>query len=238
MTRFLLALPLALLPVSASAGDVSLGVTLGGALDLPDKASGDHTRFGPAGTLSIPVRVELAPSAWFVARLRADVGTGHDRVSWLQPAGEDAPRLAASEHWAMLGAGGLTLGLEGRVPTDGSLRPFAGFGVGGAFVGTWHSFGVSDSGVDTTVLLDPEQNDLSDPNNVDPYATGITLLTDIYGGVAVPASDTVEVTAEIGYSVAFLPSAELKKATPGIDARRDAFGWNTLRLQVGASFTF
>jgi len=48
----------------------------------------------------------------------------------------------------------------------------------------------------------------------------------------------VEAIGEIGYSVAFLSDTELDKAPPALNVRRDAFGWNALRVQVGASFSF
>ena len=139
----------------------------------------------------------------------------------------------------MLTAASLTVGAEARVPDeDLPVVPLAGFGVGGAWVGTWHSFGVAESGADTTLLLDPAENDLSDPNNIDPYATNLALLVDVYGGAAIPLTDSLDGVVEIGYSVAFLPGEELQKATPGLDAQRDAFGWNALRLQAGVSITF
>jgi hypothetical protein len=233
-------LPLTLaLATPAFGGDVSVGVLLGTSIDLPDRTSGDHTRFGPGGALSVPVRVELAPYAHFRATLRADAGAGRDRVSWAAVAGDRDVRLASSDHWAMLTAASLTVGAEARVPDeDLPVVPLGGFGVGGAWVATWHSFGVSDSGVDTTPLLDPSENDLSDPGNIDPYATNLALLVDVYLGAAVPVTDSLDGVLEIGYSVAFLPGEELQKATPGLDAQRDAFGWNALRLQAGVSITF
>jgi hypothetical protein len=229
----------ALVATPAIATDVSLGVAVGASVDLPDKAAADHTRFGPGPTLSIPLRVELAPHAFFTATLRADLGTGRDRVSWAQQAGDQPVRVASTDHWAMLTAGALTVGVEGRVPLgDSPVRPLGGLGIGGAWVSTWHSFGLADSGVDTTFLIDPAQNDLSDPGNIDPYASNLALLVDVRLGCAYGVTDTLEVVGEIGYSTAFLPSTPLQKATPGLDARRDAFAWNTLRLQAGASFTF
>lgn len=228
-----------ILPAPALAGDVALGALVGTSFDLPDASSGEHTRFGPGGSLSVPLRVELAPYAFFRATLRADAGTGRDRVSWAAVAGDQDVRLASSDHWAMLTAASLTVGAEGRLPgEDLPVVPLAGFGVGGAWVATWHSFGVSDSGVDTTILMDPAQNDLADPNNIDPYAANLALLVDVYGGAAIPLSDSLDGVVEIGYSVAFLPGEELQKATPGLDAQRDAFGWNALRLQAGVSITF
>lgn len=235
--RSLLLLILAL-PQTALAADVSVGAALGTTIDLPDATSADHTAFGPGGSLLIPVRVELVPGAFVRAALRADVATGSDRVSWAATRGADSVRIAADDHWAMLTAGSLILGLEGRVPEDWPIIPMVGAGLGGAFVGTWHSFGRAEGGADTSFLLDPEQHDLQDPNNRDPYATSFTPIVDMYLGAVVPVGDALEIPIEVGYSVAFIPAATLQTAPPDIDAQRDAFGWNALRIHVGASYTF
>lgn len=240
MTRPLpLLLPFLLLSGVAHGADVSVGAQAGVTIDMPDRVSGGSTSFGVGPSLSIPVRVELAPAAYFRVALRADMGTGHDRVSWAAKVGQDDVRIASDDHWAMLTAGSLTAGLEGRVSDEWAVQPLGGVGIGVAWVGTWHSFGPSEGGVDTTFLLDPAQgHDLDDPNNRDPYATAFTPMADVHIGAAVPLSDALEGVLEIGYSVAFLTDTELATAPPGLDVRRDAFGWNALRVQAGASFTF
>ncbi|MFK7931811.1 MAG: hypothetical protein AB8H79_26780, partial [Myxococcota bacterium] len=197
------------------------------------------TRFGPGPSLSIPLRVKLAPSAYLRTTLRADMGVGSDQVSWDARVGSEDLRLSANDHWAMMTAASLTVGLEGRVSEEWAVQPLGGVAAGLAWVGTWHSFGPSEGGYDTTFLLDPSQgNDLSDPNNRDPYATAFTPMVDVHVGLAAPLSDKVEAIGEIGYSVAFLSDTELVKAPPALNVRRDAFGWNALRVQVGASFSF
>jgi len=231
-------LALLLVPAPALATDVSVGAQAGVSIDLPDPTSSDHTAFSPGPSLTVPVRVGLAPGAYLRAALRADMGVGSDRVSWAASRGGEDVRIASSDHWAMLTAASLVVGLEGRIEDELPVEPLLGFGVGGAWVATWHSFGPSDDGTDTTFLLDPEQNDLNDPNNRDPYAMSFTPMVDVYVGGALPLSDALEVGLEIGYSVAFLPDAALQSAPPDIDARRDAFGWNALRIQVGAATTF
>lgn len=226
-------------PGVAWAGDVALGASLGVSYDLPDRVSGGQTRFGPGPTLSIPVRYRLAEGAFLKATVRADVGSGTDRVSWAGDLAGDPVRLATHGHWGLLTAASFTIGGEARVPDLLPVEPLFGVELGGAWVGTWHSFGPPDGeGTDTTFLLDPAQNDLQDPNNRDPYATAWTAVADVRLGTAVPVSEPVEVVIEIGYTLAYLKDAPLQKSPPALDARRDAFGWNTIRLQAGVSWSF
>ena len=66
---------------------------------------------------------------------------------------------------------GLTAGFDVVVPGDLPVSPYVG-AVCGAWIANYHSLGG-----DTQVLLDPSQNDLDDPGNVDPYTTQVTWLT-------------------------------------------------------------
>lgn len=223
---------------TAHAFDTSVGVLAGGTFDLPDRASGGYTRFNPGGGLAVPVRIRVGESSFVRASMRLDSATGNDRVTWDATAGDQRVRLSSRDHWTLLTAAALTVGGEVRAPTDWAVLPFGGASLGGTWVGTWHSFGQSDEGVDTTSLLDPEQNELTDPNNIDPWAGGFAVLAEVHLGAAVPVSDGLELLLETGYSVAFLPEADLNKAPPSANARRSAFGWNPLRVQVGLAFTF
>lgn len=226
------------MPLPASAWDASVGVLAGTAIDMPDKVSGGATRFNPGGSLAIPVRFRIGEAAYLRASVRLDAATGHDQVTWNAVAGERTVRMSSRDHWAMLGAAAFTIGGEARVPADWAVLPYGGASIGGTWVGTWHSFGVSESGVDTRVLLDPSQNDLNDSNNIDPWAGGFAILAELHIGAAVPVSDSVELVLETGYSVAYLPEADLNKAPPNLQARRSAFGWNPIRIQAGVAFTF
>lgn len=227
-----------LLPTSALATEGSVGVQLGATLDLPDRVSGGYTRFGPGGGLAVPVRFRIGEHAYLRAALRLDAATGNDRVTWDQTAGDRIVRMSSRDHFTLLTAAALTVGGEVRAPVDWPALPFLGASVGGTWVGTWHSFGISDSGVDTTPLLDPAQNDLSNPNNIDPWAGGFAVLAELHAGAAIPVGSSMELLFEAGYGVAFLPEAELRKAPPALQARRSAFGWNPIRIQAGLAFTF
>jgi hypothetical protein len=222
----------------ALAFDASVGVLAGASLDLPDRVSGGYTRFNPGGGLAIPVRYRIGESAFLRAAIRLDAATGNDRVTWNGVVGDRTVRLSSRDHWTLLTAAALTVGGEVRAPTDWPVLPLGGASIGGTWVGTWHSFGVSDAGVDTTPLFDPAQNDLDDPKNIDPWAGGWALLAEVHLGAAVPISDRLELLVETGYGVAFLPEAELRKAPAGLEARRSAFGWNPVRVQIGLALTF
>jgi len=234
----ILALALAVIPATAVAAEGSVGVQLGATLDLPDRVSGGYTRFGPGGGLAVPVRFRVGEHAYLRAALRLDAATGNDRVTWNEIAGDRTVRMSSRDHFTLLTAAALTVGGEVRAPVDWAIVPFGGASVGGTWVGTWHSFGISDSGVDTTPLLDPAQNDLGNPNNIDPWAGGLAVLAELHLGAAMPVGTGLELLFEVGYGVAFLPEAELRKAPPALQARRSAFGWNPLRIQLGAAFTF
>ncbi|TVQ91970.1 MAG: hypothetical protein EA397_08045 [Deltaproteobacteria bacterium] len=234
----LFSLLLLTLPLPALAWDASVGVLAGTAIDMPDRVSSGSTRFNPGGSLAIPIRYRIGEAAFLRAAVRLDAATGHDQVTWNAAAGDRMLRMSSRDHWSLLGAAALTVGGEVRVPAEWAVLPYGGASIGGTWVGTWHSFGVSDSGVDTRMLIDPAQNDLNDGNNIDPWASGFAILAEVHLGAAVPLSDTVELQVETGYSMAYLPEADLRKATPGLDARRSAFGWNPVRIQAGIAFTF
>lgn len=226
------------LSTPAAAFDTSVGLALGATLDLPDRVSGGYTRFNPGGGLAIPVRVRVGESAFLRAAVRLDAATGNDRVTWNGVAGDQTVRLSSRDHWTLLTAAALTVGGEVRAPTDWPVLPLGGASIGGTWVGTYHSFGVSEGGVDTRPLLDPTQNDLEDPNNIDPWAGGLAILAEVHVGAAAPLSDSLELIVETGYGVAFLPEAELRKTPTALEARRSAFGWNPVRVQIGLAVTF
>lgn len=130
----------------------------------------------------------------------------------------------------MLAAAGLTAGPELVLAPDATIRPTLGAELGGAWVATYHSF--DDS---TAFLMDPQLNDLQNSGNVDPYTTQLALLTDVHVGVT--TGDQVGLWSEVGYANAFVRDAPLKKTLTEYDARRSAFGWNSLRLALGVRFS-
>lgn len=215
------------LSAAALAAEVDLGVGAALALDMPDRTSKDYARFGPGPSLQIPVRVGLSDYARLRSTLRADFGFGSDRVTWGLEVDGVPLRMASDDHWAMLAAAGLTVGPEVVLPLSGSVRPYLGAEAGGAWVGTYHAFGP-----EAEILLDPEQNELDNPKNVDPYTTQLAFLTDLHLGATV-GTEGVGGWFELGYSAAFLGARPLNKAPESLDAQREAYGWNPIRLAAG-----
>ena len=218
------------LPGVSTAGDIELGVGAGVGIDLPDAVSKDHTSFGPGLGLAIPVKIGVTDYASLRITGRADVAFGTDRVSWAVEVDGAPVRLYSDGHWAMLAGAALTAGPEVIFPVDGAIRPYLGAEAGPTWVATYHSFGET-----TQLLLDSPENDLTDPNNVDPFTSQLALLTDAHVGIS--TGDAVGLWSEVGYSVAWIPEAALNKSPAGLDARREAFGWNALRLGVGVRFS-
>lgn len=222
-------LMLALLPGAALAGpgDFQLGVGLAVSSDLGDKVSGSYAEFGPGPSLQVPLRYHVAPRAWLRGTLRADFGFGSDRVSWVQDVGGEPVTLYDDDHWAMFAMGGATLGADFELPVD-AIDLWIGAEGGIAWVGTYHSLGGP-----TQVLLDPAHNDLESSSNVDPWTSQATLLTDVHAGGGHALSERVDLWAEIGYSLAFLNRRPLKKTPADLDATRDPWGLNALRIGAG-----
>lgn len=214
----------------ADTGDVSIGFGAALAMDLPDPVSKDYARFGPGPSVQIPVRWSVAPNANIRVNARADMGTGSDRVTWARHINGEEVRFYAEDHWAMLLAGGLTAGPELLLPVGGGLAPYLGAGAGVAWVGTYHALGT-----ESDMLLDPAQNDLQDPGNVDPYTSQAAFLTDLTLG-ATTRGDTA-LWFEAGYSNAWVGARRLTKTIPEFDARREAYGWNAARVGLGVAFT-
>ena len=214
---------------AANAADLDVGFGAAVATDLPDKISKDYARFGPGPSLQIPIRYALAPSARLRASLRADLGTGSDRVTWGESIDGEEQRFFDDDHFAMFLATALTLGPEIVLPLDGPLEPYFGVEAGAAWVGTYHSLG----GI-TQRFMDPAVNDLKDPGNIDPFTSQVAFVSDIHVGAL--TSGDVGAWFELGYSMAFVGESELTKTLPNYNARRSAYGWNAARLGAGVNF--
>ena len=113
------------------------------------------------------------------------------------------------------------------------MTPYLGGDVGGLWTGTYHSFGG-----DTQHLLDPDQNDLDNTNNVDPYTAQVAWLTEFHVGIEKTLGDRIYINFESGYQMAYLGEKSLKKAPTSYDARREAFGWNAVSFGLGLGALF
>jgi opacity protein-like surface antigen len=228
----LLALGCMFSTAASAAPSVHVGVAAGVAADMPDAASEEGTRLGPGPEVSLPVRVGLTEVIRLRADLRLGFGSGVDRLTWTEQIdGVDVRRVDTGTHAAYVGTIGLELGLDVVVPVQGDLRPHLGGSLGGAAVAAFHSLRG-----DTAVLIDPEQNDLDDPRNLDPYTIQMVWSASAAAGMTWRVSERLDLLVEIGYGSAFVPARRLRKSPDILDARREAFGWNPFRATVGLLF--
>ena len=232
MSRILLGVLLGLAPSAVLASDASIGVDAGVAIDCADRVSGDYAGFKPGPTLGIGFRYQLTSLTRARATLRGAFEQGTDRITWNRTIDGEEVRFYDDDHFTMLVGVGLTAGLDVMVPGDLPVTPYLGGSVGGVWVGTYHSLGG-----DTQILLDPTQNDLDSESNIDPYTSQMAFISELRLGVQREFGDTVALWFETGYSVAFLGARPLKKTPVELDARREPYGWNSIRLGLGVSFS-
>lgn len=211
---------IAWLAVAGVARASSVGVGLGGAVDLPD---GGEAKFGPSPNLLVPVRIDLGQTARIRTTLHAAFGAGTDEISWMV-GGE---RVSEPSEAAYFGSVALLSGPEIAVPLDGPISPYFGGSIGLALVHTWHN-------IDRADLFGPTYTDeqlLGAPGRTfDPYARQLVLATDLAVGI-----DAAPLWAELGYALQFVPDAPLRKSEPSLLVRHEPYGWNALRLVVGVS---
>jgi hypothetical protein len=177
-----------------------------------------------------------APIRWVphsVVALRVDpfiaLHSGQDRVEWSQFDG--AVSYASEDHWTLLTQMGVVVGPELSPWAEQQFSPYFGTSAGVSLSRHWHSF--KDG---AAVLLDPAQNDVGSGSNVDPYTQQWIPMVGLHAGVRIEEVLPFAIEAELGYNVAFMRRASLKKARPALDAVRTAYGFNPLRIGVNAVF--
>jgi hypothetical protein len=166
--------------------------------------------------------------------LRADpfVGFlgGHDRVEWTEYDG--ALRYYSDGHWTRMTQLGLMAGPQLDGPSEWSAVPYLGSAFGLSWTRHWHSFG-GPSGV----LLNPKDSGVERGGYVDPYTDQWVPMVGATLGLRLPTFAPFAMEVEAGYNVAFMSSAPLKKARPGMNAVRTAYGLNVLRIGINGVFT-
>lgn len=215
-----------LVAAGALAGS-SVGVGLAGGLDLPGPDAGE---FGLAPALYVPVVVGLSPAAGLRVTVHASGGKGTDEVSWAESVNGADARIGTRSELALVLAAMATIGPDLQLPSGGPVAAYFGAEIGGGVAAVYHDFGGP-----TAFLIDPEQNDLEDTGNIDPYTMSPVLASDLHVGVR-STGDRAGFWSELGYGSAWIGRAPLKKSLPAADARREGLAWNPVRLGVGVVF--
>ncbi len=212
---------------AASFAGSTFGVGGAAGFDLPGPDAG---AFGIAPALYVPVVAGLTPAAGLRFTVRLEGGPGTDQVSWAESVDGTAARIVSASEFALVLTAIATVGPDIQIPVSGSVAPYFGAEVGGGVAAVYHSLGGP-----TAFLIDPQQNDLDDPGNIDPYTLSPVLASDLHFGTR-STGDGLGWWAEVGYGSAWLGSAPLRKSLPIADARRQAIGWNPVRVGVGVAF--
>lgn len=216
-----LSLCCALLPGLARAD--SVGVGIGVAQDLPDGLETPvPTRFGPGVALVVPGRLDLTPAAALRATFRADGAFGRDHVSWIAGGG---PTVGEETKARVVGAH-LVVGPLVRWPTEGAVVPYLTGGLGLALVHTFHNVERPE------LFAEKDPAVLARGSYLDPFTRQLALATDVAVGLDLGE----RLWTEVGYGAAFLDTATLRRSDPTLDVKRQAYGWNALRLAVGLTF--
>lgn len=222
---------LAALAAPADAAELSLGLAADVVVDPADKVDGKRgARAGTGGALRVPLRIGFAEGA----ALRATLGTtftfGQDRVEWTQYDG--AVTYYSDDHWTLVNSSSLMLGPVVDL-TRTSARPYLGAQAGGVLVTSYHSFQGASA-----VLLDPAQGDVTSSTHIDPWSRDLVPAAELLGGLRLGGTDGgLAFEVEAGYTVAFLDEVALQKSRPELGAVRTAWGYNALRVGVGAVFS-
>jgi hypothetical protein len=208
---------------SAVAGTIGIGA--GVSQDLPDgSTSGAQTRFDPAGSLVVPVSVDVAPNASIRATVQGTIVTGRDQIAW----DVNGVGRFAEPTRTIAGLFALTLGPEIRFTRDAPVTPYLAGGLGLAVVNNWHSR------MERPELFDPAVYDaerLNQKFTLDPFTTQVVPVTTFGFGLRGGA-----LWGELGYDMMFVGRSDLRRGTPALSPTREAYGWNAMRLVVGLSF--
>jgi hypothetical protein len=214
--------------VMADSFEVGLGIDI--AADLGDAGLDQgNAQMGLGPTIRSPMRWSPHPKVAVRSDLFFSMLGGQDRVEWSQYNG--AVSYHSEDHWTLMTQLGAEIGPEISPWEDENISPYAGAHVGMAWVRHWHSF---DGG--SAVLLDPKENDLNSGSNIDPFSDQWSPMAGIQAGVRFADVLPFAFEAELGYNVAFLRAAPLKKARPTLNAVRTAYGFNPIRIGVNAVF--
>ena len=228
--RTLFAMLLAIAPVCAQASSFEFGGGFDVSTDLGDPGMEQGAaKMGVGPSIRAPFRWAPHPKVSLRSDAFFSMMGGQDRVEWSQYNGEIS--YHSEDHWTLLTQFGLSVGPEVAPWSAADVSPYLGANIGVAWVRHWHSFDGASA-----VLLDPNENNLDRGNNIDPFTDQLAPMTGIQAGLRFTDVLPFAFEAELGYNVAFMRRAPLKKARPALDANRAAYGFNPLRIGINAVF--
>ena len=223
---------IAMLSMGATLAATTVGVELAGHTDLGD-ATQATTGFSGL-SFGVPVRISVSDAARVRLTPRFDFGGGRDQVSWAsgEAVNGETFRYYADSHQANMQAIELMAAAEVDLVHSGSVRPFLSAGLGVGAVSHHHAFGGADSPETVPLLLPADAGGATQ----DPRTQQLAWLSELRVGARMEMSEGLALGAHIGYSTAFLGARTLKDTAPEFEARRDAYGWNALRVGLAAHF--
>ncbi len=230
MMRMLLAVCLALVSVEGQASSFELGGGFDVSTDLRDPGMEQGaSKMGLGSTIRAPFRWAPHPKVSMRTDAFFSMMGGQDRIEWSQYNGEVS--YHSEDHWTLLTQFGLSVGPEIAPWSAADVSPYLGANLGVSWVRHWHSFDGASA-----VLLDPAENNLDRGNNIDPFTDQLAPMTGIQAGLRFTDVLPFAFETELGYNVAFLRAAPLKKARPALNAMRTAYGFNPVRIGFNAVF--
>jgi hypothetical protein len=212
-----------------------VGGAVGLQTDFLDRGRVD-TRLQPGPVVAVPVRIAATPSVTVRTGLRFGFAQGVDTLTWGTTVDGFTARVEDDgSHKAFAVTGLAEVGLDVAAPVRGRVVPYAVVDLRGGFAGMYHALAGN-----SRVLLDPAQNNIGSPSNVDPYTTsgtlggglGLGVRTALGGGAAAPREAPLSLEVEVGWSGAWWGAADVRKASPALDARREAFAWDGVTASV------
>jgi hypothetical protein len=213
---------LILVAASAWAASWELGVGVGAGGDLPGEVSGVQAQSAALPQVGFRLWTDASfATAAMRFTLTGEAAKGHDTLTWWE--GE---WTSSDDHPAWCVDTGLFAGPSVRLPEGRTVQFIAVAQAGFEGVGFFHDLGGATAG-----LLDADQQDLDDPDSLDPYT--LQAVPAFNAELGVRAGRRVAVEVGLGYTSAWLAAAALQRSPPNTGARRSAVLLNALRLSVG-----
>lgn len=201
------------------------------------------TTYGVGVGLAIPVMMDLYHGLGLRVLVAGsysadppfdDVVTHIQYTTPADPATATPEEVVTKQLGGYFASGTLGVGLNYSRPImEGTLVPYVGAGPAFMLVAVFPDLTVNES-----MLLVNEYNDITDPDNVDPYSVSTVVGFHGYLGAEIRMTRALHLNVEVAYNQASIPETHLDKSTDGYDARRLAFAYGALNFGTGLSWHF